>query len=247
MSSERLDVTHSHEEFSCPNIRGCFCGWSVKFVRGRRSLSYSRMIGTKIVVQICWTPIVLLFFAFFPVGVTWLLLFSNLFAEVVGGVACFFRVSCQTLRFFCMVQGLKCFVPHVPNDDPHTIPFSLKAGACVRCRISVSFLRGWQLLWCVLPNVGTEIRVKFIGWSWWNESVCDATTFAYPEAIRLCKRFFLISLKSAWSWVRLSCVTFCVSPYDLSSLLFVRGSPKDTHWRNRMTHVLWKVGCDQLA
>ena len=65
MSSERLDVSHLHEEFPCPDIRGWFCGWSVKFVRGRRSLSYSRMIGRIIVVQICWTQIGLLFFAFF--------------------------------------------------------------------------------------------------------------------------------------------------------------------------------------
>ena len=28
--------------------------------------------------------------------------------------------------FYIMVKGLKCSVPHVPNEDPHTIPFFLE-------------------------------------------------------------------------------------------------------------------------
>ena len=52
-------------EFSCPNIRGWMCGWSVKFVPGGRSLNDSRMIGMIIVVEICWTQVALRCFPFF--------------------------------------------------------------------------------------------------------------------------------------------------------------------------------------
>ena len=144
---------------SCPNIRVWFCGWSAKIVRGGPSLSYCRMIGRIIVVQIGWTQIVSSFFAFFPVGVTWLLLFSNLFGEVVGGVACFFRVSCQTLRFYCMVQGLKCSVAHVPNDDPLRFRFFWRrvfaSGVEFPCPSSEG--DSWGVVW--RPTYGTEIRV----------------------------------------------------------------------------------------
>ena len=53
------------EEFSCPNIRGWMCGWSVKCVPGGRFRSDSRMIGRIIVVHYCWTQVGLRFFAFF--------------------------------------------------------------------------------------------------------------------------------------------------------------------------------------
>ena len=55
---------------------------------------------------------------FFHVGASRLLLFSNLFGEVVGGMACFFRISCQTL---CVVVLLKvCNVLcHLPSEEGH--------------------------------------------------------------------------------------------------------------------------------
>ena len=68
-----------------------------------------------------------------------------------------------------MVQGLKCSVPHEPDDDTHTIPLFLKAGASVRCGVLVSFLWGWQLGRCVLPDVGNwdscEVHMmKLVEW-----------------------------------------------------------------------------------
>ena len=178
MSSERLDVTNSHEEFSCPNIRGWFCGWSVNFFRGGPSLSYSRTIGIIIVFQICWTQIVLLFFAFFPVGVTWLLLFSNLFGEVVGGMACFFRVSCQTLRFivWCKAWNVLFHMCQMMIPTRFRFPWRRVLASGVEFPCPSSEGDSWGVVWCKI--FGTEIRVKFIGWSWWNESVCDATTLA---------------------------------------------------------------------
>ena len=155
MSSERLDVTHSHEEFSCPNIRGWFCGWSFESVRGRRSLSYSRMIGRIIVVRICWTRVALRCFA-------------CVFFNGVGGTPCFFCVSCLILLSIARCKS-KCSVPHVPNDDIHKIPFSLKAGASVRCGNFVSFFWGWQSGCCVMPDVGNRDscgvhRMKLVEW-----------------------------------------------------------------------------------
>ena len=163
MSSERWDVTHSHGEFSCPNIRGWLCGWSVIFVRGGPSLSYSWMIGRKIVVQICWIPIVLLFFAFFPVGVTWLLLFSNLFGEVVGGVACFFRVSCQTLRFivWCKAWNVLFHMCQMMISTRFRFPWRRVLASGVEFPGPSSEGDSWGGVWC--PTWWTEIRVKFEG------------------------------------------------------------------------------------
>ena len=77
------------------------------------------------------------FFVFFPMAVSRLLWLSNLFGEVVG---LFLPCKLSDTPFRCIVQCLKCSVPHEPNDDTHTIPLFLKAGASVRCGVFVSFL-----------------------------------------------------------------------------------------------------------
>ena len=69
-----------------------------------------------------------------------------------------------------MVQGLRCSVLHVPNDDIHTIPFFLKAGASVRCGISVSVVWGWQL-GVVCDARRTEQRCVWSSQDEWNQSV----------------------------------------------------------------------------
>ena len=133
----------------------------------------------------------------FQMGVSRLLWLSNLFGEVVGGTACFFRVSCQTLDFTLWCK-FKCSVPHVPNDDIHTIPFSLKAGAPVRCGISLSLSEGdsWGGVW--RPTYGTEMCVKFVGW---------------VEPIRVAEVFF----SSRWSLHEVGCgsvvLTLCFAKW----------------------------------
>ena len=113
-------------------------------------------------------------------GVAVLCVFPTKGCDMTAGVSLFVWWGCwwyglflpcklSDTPFHYLVQGLRCSVPHVPNDDIHTIPFFLKAGASVRCGFSVSFLRGWQLLWCVLPDVGNwdscEVhRMKLVEW-----------------------------------------------------------------------------------
>ena len=192
MSSERWDVTHSHGEFSCPNIRVWFCGWSVKFVRGRLSLSYSWMIGRIIVVQICWTQIVLLFFVFFQ----WV------WHDCCCLVICLVRLlvewlvsSVLVVRHSVLLYGarLEMFCSawarwwHSHNS---AFPWRRVLASGVEFPCPSSEGDSWGVVWCKI--CGTEIRVKFIGWSWWNESVCDATTLASAYSICLCQRFFYL-------------------------------------------------------
>ena len=230
MSSERWDVTNSHGWFSCPYIRGWFCGGSVKFVRGRRSLSYSRMIGRIIVVQICWTHVGLRFLRFLSMGVTWLS-FSNLFGWVVGGMACFFRVSCQTLRFTVWCKAWDVLFRTCPMMISTQFRFFLKAGASVRCGIPCPSSEGdsWGGVW--RPTYGTEMCVKFAGW---------------VEPIRVTEVFFfyLAEVCMKLGAVRLCCFVF---RYMIGFFIVRSRVTKDTHWRNHITHVLWKVGCDPLA
>ena len=154
----------------------------------------------------------------FQMGVSRLLWLTNLFGEVVGGTACFLRVSCQTLPFTSWCK-FKCYVPHVPNDDIHSIPFSLKAGAPVRCGISVSFFWGWQLGWCVTPDVR-------------NRDVCEVRRMSGTNPCHWSFFFHLAEVCMKLGAAQLSLPNASLN--DLSSLLFVQGSPY-TQWGNPIT------------
>ena len=95
------------------------------------------------------------FLRFLSMGVTWLS-FSNLFGWVVGGMACLFRVRCQTLRFTVWWKAWDVLFRTCPMMISTQFRFFLKAGASVRCGFSVSFLRRWQLWWHVMPDVGNR-------------------------------------------------------------------------------------------
>ena len=165
------------EEFSCPNIRVNV--WLISQVRSWwtfpewqqndwKNNCCPLLLNTSGVAVLC----------VFPKGVTLLLLFSNLLGEVVGGMACFFRVSCQTLRFIVWCKAWNVLFRMSPMMIPTRFRFPWRRVLASGVEFPCPSYEGdsWGVVWCKI--CGTEIRVKFIGWSWSNESVCDATTFA---------------------------------------------------------------------
>ena len=184
----------------------------------------------------------------FPKGVTWLLVFRYLFGEVVGGMACFFRVSCQTLRFIIWCKAWDVLFRTCSMMISTQFRFFwrrvLPSGVDFPCPSS----EGDSCCGVCCPTLGTEIRVKFIGWSWWNESVCDATLFASACSICLCQRRLFFHLAKVC--MKLGAAQLCYLLCFAIWLKFIIVRPRvteDIHSRNCMTHVLWKAGCDQLA
>ena len=176
----------------CPNIRGWFCGWSVKFVRGRRSLSYSRMIGRIIVVRICWTQIGMLFFAFFQrVWHDCCCLVICLVRLLVVWLVSSVLASCQTLRFigWCKAWNVLFHMCQMMIRTRFRFPWRRVLASGVEFPCPSSEGDSWSVVWCKI--CGTEIRVKFVGWTGGTD---PCAPFVYASEV-----IFLISLwSSVW-------------------------------------------------